>query len=252
MEVFLGGLVIWGAILFGGNYLLTLPARREFDRRRLQVDWDERCFHRLLLKLNGQISSNIDLFISSYRSTVKVSSLGVRNYRVFFKDAREFLLLHVDMAEVDLLTRKGITFQEFFSIYMAESLIEAVEQYVERADSKFPLDAKSGREYEAMVARVLRIAGWDAEVTKASGDHGVDIIAFKDGQRAAIQCKYYAKPVGNAAVQEVVSGRTHYSAHIGLVVAPNGFTSAARALAVSNGVELCHHTEIAQVLEKFS
>ena len=44
------------------------------------------------------------------------------------------------------------------------------------------------------------------------------------------QCKRFAKPVGNKAVQEVVAGLKFYKANIGVVIAPNGFTNSAEDL----------------------
>ena len=53
-----------------------------------------------------------------------------------------------------------------------------------------------------------------------------------------IQCKNYSKPVGVSAVQEVESGRKYYSLDFAIVVAPSGFTPAARELAARSGILL--------------
>ena len=62
-----------------------------------------------------------------------------------------------------------------------------------------------GEKYERKICRNLKRHGFHHIYhTPPSGDHGVDIIAFKNGYSFAIQCKYYSYPVGNRAVQEVL------------------------------------------------
>lgn len=97
----------------------------------------------------------------------------------------------------------------------------------------------NGYEYEYVVAAYLRQNGfYDVKVTKASGDYGVDVVARKGLQKYAVQCKYYTKPVGVGAVQEVVSGKAVYHCTAAMVVTNSRFTAAAERLAKSNGVIL--------------
>jgi len=95
-----------------------------------------------------------------------------------------------------------------------------------------------GHEFEDWVAKTFVIAGWDAEVTVASGDQGVDVLARREGKVLAVQCKFYSQPVGNKAVQEVYSGKVHYQADVAAVVSNAGYTESAKALAQSTGVLL--------------
>ncbi len=44
------------------------------------------------------------------------------------------------------------------------------------------------------------------EVTRGSGDYGVDVLAEKEGVTYAVQCKRYDGPVGVKAVQEAYAG----------------------------------------------
>jgi len=100
-----------------------------------------------------------------------------------------------------------------------------------------------GVSYERVVADLLTKEGFQVRFTPVTGDQGVDLIAERDGMRLAVQCKAYAKHVGNDAVQQVFAGAKFYDANISAVVAPNGFTVAARQLANSLGVRCIHHTE---------
>lgn len=100
------------------------------------------------------------------------------------------------------------------------------------------IDEMSGVEFEEFVAAQLRTRGWCVAHTASTGDYGVDLIATKDGIRTAVQCKRQAKPVGVAAVQQVVAGAVHHGCHRTVVVTNHGFTKAARQLATSHRCRL--------------
>ena len=109
----------------------------------------------------------------------------------------------------------------------------------ERPDAAMTaIDAMSGVEFEGYVAARLRRAGWQVRFTPAVGDYGVDLIAEKDGQSVAIQCKRHGKSVGVAAVQQVVSGARHHGCTRSIVVSNREFTDAARQLAYTHRCQL--------------
>ncbi len=96
-----------------------------------------------------------------------------------------------------------------------------------------------GKKYEQRVALYLRNHGFKkVSVTKASNDYGVDIICYKHRKKYAVQCKYYSKPVGVHAVQEVVGGMRYYDCDRGMVVTNNTYTRQAVELADRNDVIL--------------
>jgi restriction system protein len=108
-----------------------------------------------------------------------------------------------------------------------------------RADASMTaIDAMNGDEFEDYVAARLRRAGWQIRFTPAVGDYGVDLIAEKDGQCVAIQCKRHGKSVGVAAVQQVVSGALHHGCTRTIVVSNQEFTPAAKQLAYTHGCQL--------------
>ena len=75
---------------------------------------------------------------------------------------------------------------------------------------------------------ILKHRGFiDVEVTKGSGDYGIDILAEKDGITYAIQCKCYSAPVGVKAVQEAYAGRDYYDKMVAAVLTNQYFTSPA-------------------------
>lgn len=104
--------------------------------------------------------------------------------------------------------------------------------------SMMAIDAMTGTEFEDYVAARLRRAGWQVTFTSASGDYGVDLIAERDGKSVAVQCKRHGKPVGVAAVQQVVSGARHHGCTKSIVISNQEFTQAAKQLAFTHGCQL--------------
>lgn len=104
-------------------------------------------------------------------------------------------------------------------------------------------------EFEEWIARFLRIAGYNANATKKSGDYGVDVIAQKGDTKIAIQIKKSTKPVGIKAVQEVISGMDYYNCNEGWVVttAPY-FTNSAKKLAKTRNIKLYNKDDLALLL----
>ena len=91
-----------------------------------------------------------------------------------------------------------------------------------------PIDDMDGHEFEYFCADLLAKNGFiDVEVTKGSGDNGIDILAEKDGVTYAIQCKRYNSPVGVKAIQEAYTGRDYYDRMVGAVMTNQYFTAPA-------------------------
>ena len=97
----------------------------------------------------------------------------------------------------------------------------------------------NGHKFEYKCAKMLRRKGFHhVEVTKKSGDQGVDILAYKGFSKYAIQCKYYSYPVGNKAVQEVYAGGKYYDCDHYIVMTNGTFTKAAISAANKLDVNL--------------
>lgn len=96
----------------------------------------------------------------------------------------------------------------------------------------------SGEQFEDYVALAARSCGLHVMTTPLSGDFGVDIVVGTRPNRVAIQCKRQARPVGTAAVQQVVAGAAMHDCTRTMVVTNNHFTAAARRLADQHGCVL--------------
>lgn len=99
-----------------------------------------------------------------------------------------------------------------------------------RRNRNYPsdIDLMEGHDFEYYCAELLRQQGFlEVEVTKGSGDYGIDILAEKDGVTYAIQCKRYTAPVGVKAIQEAYAGRDYYDRMVGAVLTNQYFTQPA-------------------------
>lgn len=100
-------------------------------------------------------------------------------------------------------------------------------------------DYMEGHDFEFYCAHLLQINGFqNVNVTQASGDQGIDIIALKGGVKYGIQCKCYSSDIGNKAVQEAFAGARFYDCHVPVVLTNQFFTSAAKELAQKTNVLL--------------
>lgn len=113
------------------------------------------------------------------------------------------------------------------------------------------MDLMEGHEFEYYCADLLRRAGFlEVEVTRGSGDYGVDILAELEGVTYAVQCKRYDGPVGVKAVQEVYAGRDYYDRMVGVVMTNQYFTRPAVEVAQKLKILLWDRGYLESMLEE--
>ena len=113
-------------------------------------------------------------------------------------------------------------------------------------------DGMEGHDFEHLCADALRANGYkQVQVTQASGDYGIDVLAQNNGVSYAIQCKRYNSPVGNHAVQEAYAGAAYYGSSVPVVLTNQDFTPAAREMAASLGVKLWGRSELDDLLRVY-
>jgi restriction system protein len=100
------------------------------------------------------------------------------------------------------------------------------------------IDEMAGNEFEHVLAIAFQQAGYGVQHVGGRGDFGADLILQQSGSRTVVQAKRWVNTVGPRAIQEVAAARAHYGAQNAIVVTNSTFTSSARSLARTNGVEL--------------
>jgi Holliday junction resolvasome RuvABC ATP-dependent DNA helicase subunit len=106
------------------------------------------------------------------------------------------------------------------------------------------LEVMSGVEFERLITALLVRMEFRAEMTKATGDGGIDIVAVLDkpilGGKYLFQCKRYAPDnlVGASTVRDFYGAVTADKAVKGILVTTSDFTAQAREFAERVGLEL--------------
>ena len=93
-------------------------------------------------------------------------------------------------------------------------------------------------EFEHVTAEVFRQLGYEARVTPASGDEGIDIILTKNGAKLGVQCKQYKKAVGPGAIREFAGSLASAGLPQGYFVTTSYFTEAAKRAAEKSKVKI--------------
>ena len=128
--------------------------------------------------------------------------------------------------------------------WIEDEIDEVCDKVDSQGASNKDIDSMDGIEYEQYCKKILEKAGWEVEETSTTGDQGVDLIASIENLRVCIQCKCFAKAVGNKAVQEIAAGMLHWKGTHSVVVAKSGFTKSAEVLANSTNVILTSDKEL--------
>jgi hypothetical protein len=104
-------------------------------------------------------------------------------------------------------------------------------------------------EFETFLQEVFILHGYEASLTKASGDKGIDIILTGKGRRIGIQCKGYGDKVSVASVQEAFTGGRYYRCDTCVVITNSEFTTPAQELASSVGCTLICGRQIPDLIQ---
>jgi len=112
----------------------------------------------------------------------------------------------------------------------------------------------SGRDFEGLITAMLTRMGFRAEMTKPTGDGGIDIIATLDkpifGGRYLFQCKRFAPDnlIGSPTVRDFYGAVTADRAVKGIFITTSDFTLQAREFAEKVGIELLNAGELHKLL----
>ena len=229
---------------FGGKNATEL---KKYEKDKLLSESKK---DKIIKKLGDEVMTvmkdNLSVISSAYRDTVQSNSFGKKNYKKFTSDLIEFI--EDQSTIIELKEELNFMHDIEYELTIDESTINWIEDEINKAEKNIEYDNSiDPYEYEYFCAAQFKKFGWKAEATKGSSDQGVDVKASKEGVNLVAQCKKFAKPVGNKAVQEIVAGIKYYKADVGVVIAPNGYTKSAKKLAEANSIKLIHHSEISSL-----
>lgn len=128
-----------------------------------------------------------------------------------------------------------------------EQTIKEKKAYLDGELSKFKeLEKKyakywlnlSGYQFEKEVAKLYEAHGYDVQVTKGSGDGGIDIFLEKAGRRYGVQCKNHHKAIGPAAIRDLYGAMSYEGLDAGIFIASSGYTKGAKEFARNKAITL--------------
>lgn len=96
----------------------------------------------------------------------------------------------------------------------------------------------SWREFERDIGELVEVLGYGGQVTKPTGDDGVDVLAVRGSRIVAIQCKMYQGSVGNQPIQLLLASKVLHRATDFICITTGRYTRAAKELAGKTGVVL--------------
>jgi HJR/Mrr/RecB family endonuclease len=250
-EIVITTLVILGLLLYGAHWANKQSKKQE----QLNVDFRRR--------LNRLIERNRLALARQRKIKVTKDEYGGDKTWVWAKE-KEYFFYNILLKdpEFDKLFKQRYPNERIREYSAKNSLLAIIERVAQENLAEVSFLAGTGGSYQGIeklspiefeyyCADILSHAGWNATVTQASGDQGVDVIAERQGIRLVVQCKKYSSPVGNKAVQEIAAGRIHQQARSSslradhaVVVTNNGFTPSARELANTTNVKLLHLSEL--------
>jgi Restriction endonuclease/Holliday junction DNA helicase RuvB P-loop domain len=126
-------------------------------------------------------------------------------------------------------------------------------------EEQAPVLAKlSGTQFEQLITQLLSRMGLRAEMTKATGDGGIDIIAVLEksivGGRYLIQCKRFAgdSPVSAPTVREFYGALTaDRKAVKGILITTSSFTAQASEFAKNSPLELIDGNKLLGLFQEY-
>jgi len=144
-----------------------------------------------------------------------------------------------------IIISKIIKVQEKNERIKEELKYESIEMILDK------IDYMSGQEFEEyLINYILPINGYyNISGTSYTGDYGVDIIAYQNNIKCAIQCKRANSKITNKAIQEIAAGKKHYKCEKAIVISNNYYTSNAQELAFDNKVLLLDRDDLIKMLK---
>lgn len=123
-------------------------------------------------------------------------------FYILAANSEKFDYLDIWNEEIDKL--KQIVSGRIRYIKERERIKKLSEKNQEQETVRFDIDdidLMTGAQFEWFISYLFSKLGYSTEITKASGDQGIDVIARKENAVVAIQAKCYSKPVGNHAIR---------------------------------------------------
>jgi len=142
-------------------------------------------------------------------------------------------------------------FQDTMANYQqaVESAQKRAEEQKEASQTLERLSKLSPRGFEEFIGDLFEGLGYQrVNIRGGSGDQGVDILAEKDGQRVAIQCKRYKGIVGLHQVRDLIGAMRLEDAQRGLLITTGVFSIQAERMVREAQIEMIDGNKLIEVI----
>ncbi|ULO04806.1 restriction endonuclease [Paenibacillus sp. 19GGS1-52] len=118
------------------------------------------------------------------------------------------------------------------------------------------INTLSGIEFENLIYNLFTKLGFRVQLTKASGDGGIDLIAHYDGLvfkgKYLIQCKRWKGTVGEPELRDLYGTTVSENALKGILVTSSSFTKQAQEFSRGKNLELIDGSALSVLLESIN
>ena len=119
----------------------------------------------------------------------------------------------------------------------------------------FDVDNLSGIEFENVCQALVEKMGFTTQTTKASGDGGIDLIAYNHqpllSGKYIIQCKRYAGSVGEPIIRDLYGVVMSERANKGILMTTGHFTKSAISFAEGKPIELIDGSTLKNLMNQY-
>jgi restriction system protein len=237
------------------NSVLDIP-KKKFSNEFI-ITFKEYLYNKKDVKISNNILSSIieEIKLNMYYEELdeKINSDKISNITYFSKKYLDIYGYNIDEDYIDWMIKvfdlnlmvDDVTDEinkikdsrrKKKSIDEMDKFLNSNTDYKKSADIN-DIDMMTGEEFEYFLKDLFVSLGYEAEVTRLSGDQGADLVVEKDN-RIVIQAKRYSNKVNNSAIQEVIGAKKYYNAKKAMVITNYYFTKSAKELAEINNVIL--------------
>jgi len=204
------------------------------------------CYEKQKPEIN-LISKNNDICIVDIGDKGEDSTGEYCIYYTMTREKYENLIEYVDFVEDNLLYFASSDVNLNHHLYSLKSNLK----------DDFEIANLSGVEFEQIIANLMVKMGFSVQLTKVTGDGGIDLVVCKTdpifGIKAIIQCKHYTNnSVGQPAIRDLYGVVMSEGANKGILITTSYFTKSAKEFVLGKPIELMDGIILEALLNEYN
>lgn len=187
-----------------------------------------------------------------YKADVKGKKVDIFTIPGFGYVSKDWSLVELNGMSLLFKTEKANEVEDMYSLHN-----DKVDEYIQEqyATASEDINSLTGVEFEELCRRLMENMGFSVETTKASGDGGIDLIAYNSqpllSGKYIIQCKRYIGSVGEPVIRDLYGVVTSERANKGILMTSGVFTKQAQIFADGKPIELIDGVKLRELLQDY-